>query len=185
MMHYKIHFFLFYMLLVCCKEEPKKIEFVITESEIYSLMNDYFIKEIRKTDSLFLFNVRQLKSPDIRLTKISDDDISLTNDTDDTPFPIYSKNNWNMSALKGVTKMYPDKYMPYFESDHGIESGKKWDSIYDFHYMHNVSQPIYNPVTRIAIIKDYPYKPMIWCGTNPYKRYYYQRTQNNSWKRIR
>ncbi|GAA4114744.1 hypothetical protein GCM10022393_14420 [Aquimarina addita] len=159
----------------------------MTETEIYSLMNHYFIKELKRKDSLLLFSNRQLISPDENLIAIHNDlEIPLTRQNTYAYFPVYTKNNWDMSKLHGVRAIYPDEYMTYFEDDNRHDSTKKWDSIYDSHYIHNVSKPIYNPANKKVVIKDFPYKPTLpGCIVGEqYELYYYQKTENNVWKRI-
>ena len=55
---------MFTICLGCISKESKQ---GLTELEAYTLLNDYFLKDLKKEDSLLLFNSKQLRSPDSML----------------------------------------------------------------------------------------------------------------------
>ena len=178
-MNIKIAVYTFVLISIfSCKKEK---EYVFTEEEAYKLMNEYFIKEISKKDTFLLFNTSQLKQPDYNYTnylKNENGGIESISIKPPLPYPIFTKRYWNTNKINEVKIIESKEWFSYFSRKSNLE--KKWINKYGYNEAHNVSYPIYNSKTKIAVIKDYVYRPFDRdCFLNE-DIYVYKKTEN-SW----
>lgn len=165
--------------LTGCKEKEQKIVSEFTEEDAYEIVNTYLIAELneRDADSIIYWNNRKLIEPDYRHTKI-ENKYAQYGIQPPAPYPIFSSEYWDTGKIKGITVIEWKEYNSFFIENDSINLEELWNSKFNGEYLHNISYPIYNPETKIAVIEDYEYKPFMYCGTDLNNLYYYKKTKN-------
>lgn len=160
-----------------CKN--KKVIYEFTEEDTYIIINKHFIKQLNRydSDSVIYWNNRQLKSPLFENTNIDEDEIPMFLYVIQ-PYPIFTSQFWKTDKIEGIKVMESKEYDYYFRKNDSINLEELWNSKFKGRYIHNVSYPIYNPKTNIAVIKDYIYRPFLTCGTDLDKLYYFKKTED-------
>ena len=150
-----------------------------SEEDAYELINTHFLKKLHQydSDSIIYWNNRILKKPEYQHTYFGTDSII------NMPFrkilvPLFSKEYWKTDKINNIKVIDSKEYISFFRKNDTIDLEKIWKSKFNNEYVHNVSYPIYNPKTKIAVIEDYRYKPFIFCGTGLDNFYYYKKTSN-------
>ena len=178
----KLTFILILITLLSCKDKVVIVVPEFTERDAYEIINKLYIEQIHKHDTIIYWNNRQLQSPSISNTDIYFDDIPLIESTLD-PFPRFTSKFWDTDKLKGVNIVTSKEFDYYFQENDSIDLEQLWNTTYNYDYVHNVSYPIYNPETKVAIIKDYTYKPFMFCGTDVSKTYLFKKTEAG-WEKL-
>ncbi|CAM1355446.1 hypothetical protein [Tenacibaculum halocynthiae] len=166
------------IILFSCKQKEEKVISEFTEQDAYEIINAHLIGQLKKNDadSIIYWNNRQLKSPEFEHTFIESD--RILNFTEiPAPYPIFTSEYWETDKIKGITVMNWKEYDSFFEKNDSIDLEALWDSKFNGEFIHNVSFPIYNTETKIAVIRDYDYRPFLICGTGLDNLYYYKKTK--------
>ncbi|UOX32371.1 hypothetical protein LXD69_09935 [Flavobacterium sediminilitoris] len=173
------------LLLFSCKDNKRKNISKFSEEDAYELINTYFLEQLNQYDShsIIYLNNRILKKPEYQHTYFGTD--SIVN----MPFrkisiPVFSKEYWKINNIKNIRVIDCKEFDSFFRENDSIDLEKLWSTKFNNEYIHNVSYPIYNPKTKIAVIEDYHYKPFLYCGTGLDNFYYYRKTLNG-WERIK
>jgi len=171
----KLTIILILILLFSCRQKEKKVISEFTEQDAYEIINTHFIGQLKENDpdSIIYWNNRQLRSPEFENTFI-DSERYLTF----TVMPIFTSEYWETDKIKNITVMNWKEYDSFFQKNYSNELKALWNSKFNGEYIHNVSFPIYNPETKIAVIRDYHYRPFLICGTGLDNLYYYKKTEN-------
>uniref|UniRef100_UPI00404B0302 hypothetical protein n=1 Tax=Flavobacterium sp. TaxID=239 RepID=UPI00404B0302 len=150
------------------------------ELDAYELINIHFINQIQEynSDSVIYWNTRQLKSPNFASTHYNPED-KFFYDEPPPPSPNFAPEYWDVNKIIGVQAMEWKEYDSFFKKNDTIDLNALWESKYNGYEVHNVSFPIYNPESKIAVIQDYAYRPFLNCGVGLGSiNYYYKRTDN-------
>ena len=153
-----------------------------SEKDVYEIINNHFIEELKNSDSVIYWNNRILKSPKFEYTFAGNEEIPMFVETSE-PFPIFTKEYWKIDKIRGVSIIEWKEFNSYFIKNDLIDLENLWNLKYQNKYLHNVSYPIYNSETKIAVIKDYIYKPFMNCGYELKKIYSYEKTEIG-WKKM-
>jgi hypothetical protein len=175
----KIIIISFLTILFSCKEKEQKVISEFTEQDAYEIINAHFIGQLNENDanSILYWNNRQLRSPDFENTFLESDRILNLTEMP-APYPIFTAEYWKTDKIKGIKVMDWKEYDSYFMKNDSTDLEELWDYEFDGEFVHNVSYPIYNPKTKIAVIRDYSYRPFLICGTNLDNIYYYKKTKS-------
>lgn len=181
----KITLLFIFFILYNCKEKEQKNIFEFSEQDAYELINTHFIKQLNKynSNSIIYWNNRMLKTPEFEHTYFGTDSISNI-PFRKIPLPVFSKEYWKTNKLKNIKIIDCKEFDSFFIKNDSIDLEKLWHSKFNDQFVHNVSYPIYNPKTKIAVIEDHHYKPFIYCGTGLDNFYYYKKTPNG-WKKLK
>ncbi len=153
----------------------------LTENEIYNLINNFIIQDLKKTDSdTLIFEIRKLKSPPQDFIPENFDEIPIVKMEPTTPFPILTKNQWNTNKIKDILFITKTDYIKYLVKDNGFQ--KEWNEKYGSRIIYNISNPIYNQKSKIAIIKVFPIKPYTIGHPKP-ELFYYEKTKKGWMKK--
>tara|TARA_Y100000815_G_scaffold223769_1_gene210862 strand:+ start:360 stop:911 length:552 start_codon:yes stop_codon:yes gene_type:complete len=173
------------LLLFSCKEKEPKVIYEFSEEEAYELINTHFLEKLNRydSDSIIYWNNRILKTPEYQHTYFGTDSIL------NMPFrkiliPIFSKEYWETNKIKNIKVIDCEEFESFFKENDSIDLEKLWSTKFNNEYVHNVSFPIYNPKTKIAVIEDYRYKPFLYCGTGLDNFYYYKKTVSG-WEKLK
>ncbi|MFD0799561.1 hypothetical protein ACFQZJ_18975 [Maribacter chungangensis] len=172
-------------ILFSCKEKEQKVLSEFTEQDAYEIINTHFIGQLNESDadSIIYWNNRQLRSPEFEHTFIESD--RILNFTEiPAPYPIFTAEYWNTEKINGIKVMEWKEYDSFFKKNDSMNLEVLWDTKFNGEYVHNVSYPIYNPETKIAVIRDYDYRPFIICGTGLDNIYYYKKNESG-WSILR
>lgn len=180
----KLKIILFLVLFFKCNKKEKKVVSDFTEKDAYEIINNHFIKEVTSNsiDSIIYWNNRQLKSPEYKHTFIASDTI-LTFNKIQPPFPLFTKKYWKNGEVKGVKLFDWKEYNSFFKENDSVDLEALWNLRFNGKLVHNVSFPIFNPKTKIAVIRDYKYSPFLHCATGLDNLYYYKKTKKG-WNKL-
>ncbi|NHN25183.1 hypothetical protein FIA58_005775 [Flavobacterium jejuense] len=174
-------FLILVLLCVSCQyKQENTTPSIFTEEEAYAVMNTFIADQ---KDKPVLWNDRQLVRPSMEYTTVSFDEIPETPYYPELSFPVFTKGYWKIEKLKN-TILFNSKEYDYFfanESQDEIEIEKikqEWQTRFKDHYLYNVSYPIYNANSKVAIIAVYYYKIPLYCGTGLHQTYCYKKTTN-------
>lgn len=167
------------ILIFSCKEKEQNLVLEFTEEDAYDIINTHFIPQLNEINSksIIYWNNRMLKNPDFRHTKI-ENEYALNGIQPAAPHPIFASEYWDMEKVKGIKIMDWKEYNSFFIKNDSINLEELWDFKFNGNYVHNISYPLYNPDTKVAVIEDYEYRPFLYCGTNLNNLYYYKKTEN-------
>lgn len=178
----KLTLILITITLLNCKDKEENVVPEFTEQDAYEIVNKLYIEQLHTYDTIIYWNNRQLKSPPISNVNIYSDEIPLIESTIE-PFPRFTSKFWDTDKLKGVSIITSEEFDYYFKKNDSIDLEQLWNTTYNHKYVHNVSYPIYHPETKVAVIKDYTYKPFLFCGTDLENVYLFKRT-SNGWEKL-
>lgn len=172
------------ILLFSCKQKEQNVISEFTEQDVYEIINTHFIGQLieNDADSFIYWNNRQLRSPEFEHTNIESDKILNFTEVP-APYPVFTSKYWKTENINGIKIMEWKEYNSFFKKNDSVDLEKIWDTKFNGEFVHNVSYPIYNPDTKIAVIRDYYYRPFLICGTNLDNIYYYKKTEN-SWEKL-
>ena len=149
--------YLFYILAIllisACGNNNKNDESKLTEEEAYDLINEHFVKAISNENSIILFNERQLTPPSYKRTFEQGQIVAKIY----YPVPHFTTSYWKKEEIKGVTIINWENYNSYFERIDTMSTEERWTDDFGNNMVHNVSYPIYNGETKLAVIKDHIY----------------------------
>lgn len=173
------------LILFSCKDKEQKSFSEFSEQDAYELINTHFLEQLHKydSDSIIYWNNRMLKVPEFEHTYVGTDSI-INIPFRKIIFPVFSKEYWKINKIKNIRIIDCYEYDSFFRKNDSIDLEKLWSTKFNDEYVHNVSYPIYNPKTKIAVIEDYHYKPFLYCGTGLDNFYYYRKTLNG-WEKIK
>ena len=172
-------------ILFSCKEKELKAVSEFTEEDVYEIINTHFIGELNEnnSDSILYWNNRQLRSPKFEHTFIESD--RILNFTEmPMPYPVFTTEYWKTEKINGIKVMEWKEYDSILKKKDSINLEELWNIKFNGKYIHNVSYPIYNPETKIAVIRDYGYHPFLICGIGLDNIYYYKKNENG-WSILR
>ncbi len=171
--------------LFSCKEKEQKAISDFSENDAYEIINLHLIGQLKENelDSIVYWNNRQLVSPEYEHTKIWSDEL-LNFKRMQPPNPIFTKEYWKTERLNGLKIVEWKDYDYFFKKNDSIDLEKLWDSKFQNKNIHNISYPIYNDKTKIAVIEDFEFHPFLLCGTGLDNFYYYKKTAEG-WKKQR
>lgn len=172
------------IILFSCKEKEQKVVSEFTDKDAYEIINTHFIGQLNENDvdSIIYLNNRKLKIPAFEHTFI-ESNRPLNFMERPAPYPVFTPEHWKTDMLNGVKIMEWKEYDSFFVKNDSIDLEELWNSKFNGAYAHNVSYPIYNPETKIAVIRDYEYRPFLICGTGLDNLYYYKKTENG-WTKL-
>lgn len=173
------------ILLFSCNQKKQKVISKFTEQDAYEIINTHLIGQLEENDvdSIIYWNNRQLKSPKFEHTFIESDRILHLTEIP-APYPIFTSEYWKTNKIKDITVIEWDEYNFFFKKNDSIDLEGLWNSKFNGEYIHNVSYPIYNHETKVAVIQNYVYRPFLLCGTGLYNLYYYKRTESG-WTKLK
>ncbi|PKH52890.1 hypothetical protein CXF68_20265 [Tenacibaculum sp. Bg11-29] len=150
-----------------------------TEQDAYEIINTHFIEQLKKYegDSIIFWNNRQLKKPEFEHTFIRPDKVLNFCEHPDF-YPIFISKYWKKNKIKDIILIEWNEYNTFFKKNDSIDLEALWDTRFNGKFVHNVSFPIYNTKTKIAVIRDYNYRPFLTCGTGLDNLYHYEKTEN-------
>lgn len=172
-------------MLFNCKRKEQKVVSEFNENDAYKIINLHLIGQLKdyESDSIVFWNNRQLTSPEFEHTKIWSDEL-LNFTKMQAPYPIFTKNYWKTRKLDGIKVVEWEEYNYFFKENDSIDLEKLWESKFNMKTIHNISYPIYNDKTKIAVIEDFESNPFLLCGTGLDNFYYYKKT-SNGWEKQR
>ena len=178
----------------------------LSEKEAYALINSYFLKDIADKDEKVVFNFSQLKYPEYFLEDFQ------PIETDESGMPIVeigesfifsqsSNKKWKSKSFNGISLV--DYSNLNFKGDtitsmgitiidysyidnkgDSISFGERFKKEYGTTLIHNVSFPVYNPKTKIAVIHDAPRNiGVMECGETD--NWYVYEKQKDGWKSLK
>lgn len=173
--------FLYLLVLFSCnKKNENTTTSPFTEEEAYVVMNTFIADQKGKP---VLWNDRQLVGPPIEYTTVSFDEIPEIPYYPELSFPVFTKGYWEIEKLKNIVAFDSKEYDYFFANEnseqHVMDKRKKeWQSRFKDNYLYNVSYPLYNARSKVAIIDVYYYKIPLYCGTGLHQTYFYKKTAN-------
>lgn len=179
---------LFWILLLGCNQNKQEgLAATFTEEDAYFLINTFLISELKESkdgDTVF-WNEKQIRPPAYELTDYDCENDTFWKSMPPPPPPIlsFADKNWNVEKIKDIESVKWKKSNLFFQNDDSLTIEKKWKLRFKNDYVHNVSYPIYNEKTKIALIKIYRYKPFLICGTGLQAIYFFKK-EKDTWKML-
>lgn len=169
-------------MFLSCHQKKQKIKQDFTEKDAYEVINKHLSNLLHKYDPVIYVNTRQLSKLDINYTKLAPYSSRIAQAML-APYPVFSKNYWNKNNIKGVKFIEWEEYNSFFTKGYSKDLEKLWETKFNDAYVQNLSYPIYSSKKKIAVVRDYSYRPFLICGTGLDNIYYYKKTKNG-WEQI-
>lgn len=166
-----------------CQHKEKSNLF--TEDDAYSVVNTFIADQKGKP---VLWNNSQLVGSSIEYTMVSFDEIPVIPHHKELPFPVFTKAYWKTEKLKNIVAFDSKEYDYFFANENRKQNEidkrkKEWQTRFKDNFLYNVSYPIYNATSKVAILDVYFYKTPLYCGTGLHQTYFYKKTITG-WKKL-
>ena len=135
------------------------------------------------SDSIIYWYRDRVKSPPIEYTDIYSDEIPVTMRVDDTPFPRYTSQQWDMGKLPRVTVIEKEEFRYYFKENDSVDLEEQWDAKFKGNTVYHVSYPLYNSQSKVAVIQYFTFKPFLHCLTDAKKVHLFKKV-NGHWEKL-
>lgn len=172
------------LIFLSCEEKQEKVILEFTEVDAYEITNK-LKEDLIAYDSILYWHRDQVISPPLSHTDIysDSDEIPITTQVDNTTFPRYTSQEWDMSKLEGVKVIEKEEFGYYFKENDSIDLEEQWNLNFKGNTVHHVSYPIYNPESKVAAIQYFVFEPFLYCGTDS-KRVYLYKKVNGHWEKL-
>lgn len=166
-----------------CQNKEKANLF--TEDDAYSVVNTFIADQKGKP---VLWNNRQLIGSSTEYIMMNFNEIPAIPHYKELPFPIFTKAYWKTEKLKHIAAFDSKEYDYFFSNENSEQNEidkrkKEWQTRFKDNYLYNVSYPIYNTNSKVAILDVYFYKIPLYCGTGLHQTYFYKKT-TTGWEKL-